>query len=165
MLRVRRDALHQRLCSEMREPARPTREVLQAYHFSDAMVTRFFHPFLSGVFLETALTTPCWIFELVWGAFCRGATALPRNGMGAIAQQLVALLPPGTIRLNQAVQHIQGSSVVLESGEQLRGDVLIVATDDATACPLAWGTRSKHSARDSMTLYFDAPAAPQRDRG
>ncbi|MDH5349054.1 MAG: FAD-dependent oxidoreductase, partial [Nitrospira sp.] len=131
MLRVRRDALHQRLCSEMRDPARPTHEVLQAYQFSDAMLTRFFHPFLSAVFLETALTTPCWIFELVWGAFCRGATALPRDGMGAIAQQLAAPLPPGTIRLHQAVQHIQGSSVVLESGEQIAGDMLVIATDDA----------------------------------
>jgi len=162
MLRVRRDALHQRLCSEMRDAARPTHEVLQAYHFSDAMMTRFFHPFLSGVFLESALATPCWIFELVWGAFCRGATALPRDGMGAIAQHLAAPLSPGTIRLNQAVQHIQGSSVVLESGEQLTADVLVVATDDATAARLRGEQISSTSARGSMTLYFDAPAPPHR---
>ena len=162
MLHVRQDALHQRLCSKMSDLARPTHEVLQAYHFSDAMVTRFFHPFLSGVFLETALTTPCWIFELVWGAFCRGATALPRDGMGAIAQQLAAPLPPGTIRLNQAVQHIQGASVRLESGEQLTGDVLVVATDDATAARLRGERIPRALARGSVTLYFDAPAAPQR---
>lgn len=162
LLQVRRDALHQRPCSEMNDPARPIHEVLQTYQFSDAMMTRFFHPFLSGVFLETGLTTPCWIFELVWGAFCRGATALPRDGMGAIAQQLAAPLPPGTIRLNQAVQQIQGSSVVLESGEQLTGDVLVVATDDATAARLRGEQGGSTSARDSMTLYFDAPAAPQR---
>jgi len=100
LLRVRRDALHQRPCSEMSDPARPTHEVLHAYQFSDAMMTRFFHPFLSGVFLETGLTTPCWIFELVWGAFCRGETALPRDGIGAIAQQLAAPLPSESIRLN-----------------------------------------------------------------
>ena len=162
MWRVRRDALHQRLCSQMRDPARPIHEVLQAYHFSDAMVTRFFRPFLSGVFLERELTTPCWIFELVWGAFCRGATALPRDGMGAIAQQLAAPLPPETIRLNHAVQHIQGSSVELESGEQLTGDVLVIATDNATAARLRGEHVANHSARGSMTLYFDAPAAPQR---
>jgi phytoene dehydrogenase-like protein len=162
MLRVRQDALHQRLCSKMSDLARPTREVLHAYHFSDAMVTRFFRPFLSGVFLERELTTPCWIFELVWGAFCRGATALPRDGMGAIAQQLAAPLPPGAIRLNQTVQDIQGSSVRLESGEQLTGDVLVVATDDATAARLRGEQGTSPSARSSMTLYFDAPAPPQR---
>jgi len=162
LLRVRRDALHQRPCSEMSDPARPTHEVLHAYQFSDAMMTRFFHPFLSGVFLETGLTTPCWIFELVWGAFCRGETALPRDGIGAIAQQLAAPLPSESIRLNHAVQHIQGSSLVLESGEQLNGDVLVVATDYATAARLRGEQGTSTSARGSMTLYFDAPAAPQR---
>lgn len=162
MLRVRRNALQQSLSSDVRDPARPTRDVLQAYGFSDTMVTHFFRPFLSGVFLETELRTPCWIFELVWGAFCRGATALPRDGMGAIAQQLAAPLPPETIRLNQAVQHIQGSSVVLESGEQLTGDVLVVATDEATAARLRGEHGANTSARGSRTLYFDAPTAPQR---
>ena len=162
MWRMRQDALHHHLCSKMRDPARPTDEVLRAYQFSNAMVMHFFRPFLSGVFLDTELRTPCWIFEHVWGAFCRGATALPRDGMGAIAQQLAAPLPLGTIRLNEAVQYIQGSSVVLESGEQVTGDVLVVATDDATAARLCGGDVATGSARGSVTLYFDAPAAPQR---
>lgn len=161
LLRLRRDALHHRLCAKVRNPARSIHEVLQAYHFSDALVTGFFRPFLSGVFLETELTTPGWIFALVWGAFCRGAVALPRDGMGAIAQQLAAPLAPGTIRLNQSVQHIQGSRVVLESGEQLTGDVLVIATDDATAARLRGERAPSSLARSSITLYFDAPAVPQ----
>lgn len=162
MLRLRRDTLRQHLCAVTKDPTRPTREVLQAYEFSDALVMHFFRPFLSGVFLETELSTPCWIFELVWAAFCRGVTALPRDGMGAIAQQLAATLPPGTIRVNHAVRQIQGASVVLESGESLRADVLVVATDDATAARLRGEHRSSAPARGSVTLYFDAPAAPQR---
>ncbi len=162
MLRMRRDALQQRLCAVMKDSRRPTRDVLQAYDFSDAMVKHFFRPFLSGVFLEAELSTPCWIFELVWAAFCRGATAVPRDGMGAIAQQLAAPLPPGTIRLNQAVRHIQASRVMLETGEQLTGDVLVIATDDVTASRLRGEHVPRASARGSMTLYFDAPVAPQR---
>ncbi|MGC4099544.1 MAG: NAD(P)/FAD-dependent oxidoreductase [Nitrospira sp.] len=162
MWRLRRDTLQSHLCSAMRDPGRPTHEVLEAYEFSDAIVMRFFQPFLSGVFLETALTTPCWIFELVWAAFCRGATALPRNGMGAIAQQLAATLPPGTIRLNQTVQQIHGASVILESGERLTGEILVVATDDATASRLRGEHVPRTTARDSVTLYFDAAVAPHR---
>jgi phytoene dehydrogenase-like protein len=162
MLRLRRDTLQQRLCSRMKDPTRTTLDVLQAYDFSDAMVMYFFRPFLSGVFLETELKTPCWSFELVWGAFCRGVTAVPRDGMGAIAQQLAATLPPGTICLNHAVQQIQGSRVVLESGEVRTADVLVVATDDATAARLRGEQISSAPARGSVTLYFDAPAAPQR---
>ena len=162
MLRMRRDTLQQHLCAVMKDPTRPTRDVLRDYEFSDAMVMHFFRPFLSGVFLEAELSTPCWIFELVWAAFCRGVTALPRDGMGAIAQQLAATLPPGTIRVNHAVQQIQGSSVVLESGDSLRADVLVMATDDATAARLRGEHRSSAPARGSVTLYFDAPTAPQR---
>lgn len=162
MLRMRRDALQQRLCSAVRDPAQPTRDVLQTYDFSDAMVRHFFRPFLSGVFLESELNTPCWIFEVVWAAFCRGVTALPRDGMGAIAQQLTATLPPEAIRLKQAVQRIQGSNVVLESGESLTADVLVVATDDATAARLRGEDKPITPARGSVTLYFDASAAPQR---
>lgn len=162
MLRMRRDALQQRLCAVMKDSRRSTHDMLKAYGFSDAMLTRFFRPFLSGVFLETELRTPCWIFELVWAAFCRGATAVPRDGMGAIAQQLAAPLPPGTIRLNQAVRQIQASRVMLETGEQLTGDVLVIATDDVTASRLRGEHVPRASARGSMTLYFDAPVAPQR---
>lgn len=158
MLRVRRDTF----CSKMRDSPQSTHDMLKAYGFSDAMLTRFFRPFLSGVFLETELRTPCWIFELVWAAFCRGATAVPRDGMGAIAQQLAAPLPPGTIRLNQVVRHIQASRVMLETGEQLTGDVLVIATDDVTASRLRGEHVPRASARGSMTLYFDAPVAPQR---
>lgn len=161
MLRMRQNALRQHLCSVMKDPARPTRDVLQAYDFSEAMVMHFFRPFLGGVFLETELSTPCWIFELVWGAFCRGATAVPKDGMGAIAQHLASSLPPGTIRLNHAVQRIQGSHVLLESGERLATDVVVVATDDATASRLRGEHITGATARGSLTLYFDAPVAPQ----
>jgi len=82
--------------------------------------------------------------------------------MGAIAQQLAATLPPGTIRLNHAVRQVQGTSVVLESGESLRADVVVLATDDETAARLRGEHRSSTPARGSVTLYFDAPAAPQR---
>ena len=162
MWRVRRDALHHHLCSKMRDPGRSTGEVLRAYHFSDAMMARFFYPFLSSVFLDPALTTPCWIFELVWGAFCRGATALPRHGMSAIAQHLADPLPAGSIKLKQAVQRIQGSTLVLESGEQLTGDVIVIATDDVTAARLRGEHATNSAARGSTTLYFDAPVAPHR---
>ncbi|MBK9306781.1 MAG: FAD-dependent oxidoreductase [Nitrospira sp.] len=161
MWRMRRDALHHHLCSKMGDPGRPTDDVLRAYHFSDAMMARFFYPFLSSVFLEPALTTPCWIFELVWGAFCRGATALPRDGMSAIAQHLADPLPAGSVKLKQAVQRIQGSKLVLESGEQLTGEVVVIATDDVTAARLRGEHTTNSAARGSTTLYFDAPAAPQ----
>lgn len=62
MLGLRRDALEHRLCAKVGGPFRSTLDVLQAYGFSNMMQARFFHPFLRGVFLEQALSTPGWIF-------------------------------------------------------------------------------------------------------
>lgn len=162
-LRLWRDALRQRLCALEGGSACPTGEVLRAYGFSDAMVTRFFKPFLGGVFLEPTLSTPCWIFQHVWAAFSRGAVALPNNGMGAITQQLTASLPEGTVRLNQPVKTIEGSTVLLQSGERLEGTAVVIATDSVTARRLR-GERSRTGTeRASTTLYFDAPTQPRRE--
>lgn len=161
VFRLRQSALQHRVCSVAGGSARPTSEALRSYGFSEMMLTRFFHPFLSGVFLETALATPCWVFEHVWAAFSRGVTALPRKGIGAIAQQLAAALPPGTIRLNERVRQIDRANVLLESGETLSGDVLVIATDDEAASQLRGEGVSGKEARVSTTLYFDAPAPPQ----
>lgn len=158
---LRQRTLQHRLCSAAGGSARPTREILTSFGFSEEMLERFFRPFLSGVFLETALATPCWVFEHVWAAFSRGMTAVPRKGMGAIAQQLAATLPPGTIRLNQPVRQIERANVLLEFGEPLVGDAVVIATDDQTASQLRGERVVPREARVSTTLYFDAPVSPK----
>lgn len=77
-----RDTLQQ--LSASAQVSRSTTEVLQGYGFSDGILASFFYPFLGGVLLESTLATPGWVFEHIWGAFSRGAVALPRDGMGAI---------------------------------------------------------------------------------
>lgn len=162
VLRLRRDALRRRLCGQAGGGERTTLEALQAYGFSSAMQQRFFQPFLSGVFLDEALSTPCRLFELVWAAFSCGDIALPQQGMGAIASQLAATLPAESIRLSATVSHVDGSTVVLASGERLAADALVLATDDATAAALRGESRPAAPGRDAICLYFDAPAPPMR---
>ena len=162
VLRLRRDALQRRLCGQAGGGERTMLEVLQTYGFSPAMQQRFFQPFLSGVFLDETLSTPCRLFEWVWAAFSRGDIALPQQGMGAIASQLAATLPTESIRLNAAVSHLDGAAVVLASGERLAADALVLATDDATAARLRGESRPAAPGRDAICLYFDAPAPPVR---
>ncbi len=162
-LRLRRDVLRQRLCALAGGAAHPSSEVLRDYGFSDAMVTRFFKPFLGGVFLEPTLSTPCWIFQHVWAAFSRGDVALPNDGMGTIAQQLAASLPEGTVRLNQPVKAIESSTVLLHSGERLEGAAAVIATNSDTALRLRGEPSREGTGRVSTTLYFDAPTPPRRE--
>lgn len=162
ILRLRWDALHQRVCAPTGGASRRTQQVLQEYGFSPAMLTRFFQPFLGGVFLDEALQAPCWLFEFVWAAFSRGTIALPEQGMGAIAVQLAAALPAGSIRLSATVDHVEGNRVTLESGERLVGDAVVLATDYAAAAKLRGAAPIAMSARHASTLYFDAAMSPVR---
>lgn len=160
VLRLRRDALQQRLCARAGDPDCQIKIVLERYGFSELIQERFFRPFLGGIFLDDTLSTPCWILEAVWAAFSRGPIGLPGKGMGAIARQLAAALPHGAIRLGAAVRRIEGRRVVLECGERLEGDAVVIATDYETAAALQGEPAPSVSGREAMSVYFGAAAPP-----
>jgi phytoene dehydrogenase-like protein len=160
VLRLTRVALRHELCPM--DGSWSTLDLLRRHGFSEVMLDRFFRPFLGGVFLDDALSTPCWIFEQVWAAFARGSIALPRDGMAAVAAQLAGGLPVGTIRAHRTVERIDGTCVVLASGEWLASEAVVVATDHATAGRLLGDRRPHAHGRESITVYFDAPVPPIR---
>ena len=59
VLRLRRDALQQRLCARAGGPDCQIKTVLEKYGFSELIRERFFRPFLGGIFLDDTLSTPC----------------------------------------------------------------------------------------------------------
>ncbi|MBA5871495.1 MAG: NAD(P)-binding protein [Nitrospira sp. CR2.1] len=162
VLKLRKDALGRQLAMRAGGGAQTTLEALQAYGFSPAMQDRFFRPFLGGVFLDQSLSTPCGVFEQVWAAFSCGAIALPQDGMGAIARQLAEEIPKASIRLRAPVARLDGGRVVLASGERLDSDAVVLATDYATAGALRDEPVPTDPGRRSLSLYFDAAAAPVR---
>lgn len=162
ILRLRGDALNRRLCAQAGGGGRTTMEALHSYKFSPAMRDRFLRPFLGGVFLDQSLSIPCRHFEFVWAAFSRGAIALPRRGMGAVAAQLASWLPAGSIRLRAPVACLEGTQVILASGERLSANAVVLATEYAAAATLRGEPPSGAPGRQSTTLYFDAATAPVR---
>ncbi len=82
----------------------------------------------------------------MWAAFSRGAIALPQMGMGVIADQLAASLPVESIRLRTPVAQLDGTQVVLASGERLSAEALVLATDYATAATLGESRFRRHRA-------------------
>lgn len=159
LLRLTSDARERVLCRNVGGPLTSTQEALSSYGFSNSMIQRFLRPFLSGVFLEESLATPSWIFEQVWAAFSDGAVALPHEGMGAIPRQLADGLSTGSLRLNAKVAEINGTTVTLADGEQLSGEVIVLATDWTTAAALQ-GAAVPASGRTAVTIYYSAPQPP-----
>jgi hypothetical protein len=81
--------------------------------------------------------------------------------MGEIPRQLASRLPSGAIRLGAPVGRVGPGIVTLGSGEQLRGDAVVVATDATTAAGLVPAAGTGGPAWRSVTcLYFAASRSP-----
>ena len=97
---------------------------MQKEGFSDTIINRFFKPFLGGIFFDKELNVTSRLFEFVMRMLASGENSLPANGIGAIAEQLAAALPAGSIKTGQhsvANFCIHGSS---RTSLSVRGDVL-----------------------------------------
>jgi phytoene dehydrogenase-like protein len=127
--------------------------------FSDAIIERFFRPFLAGVFFDPTLSVSSRAFEFCFRAFAAGDTAVPAAGMGAIPAQLAAALPAAIVRTKARVTALSEGGVTLESGERVPAKAVVVATDGASTARLL-GDEPVPGTRSTTCLYFAAEAPP-----
>jgi phytoene dehydrogenase-like protein len=142
------------------DPSMSTLEALRAEGFSEPMITRFFRPFLGGVFLENRLDTTVRKLEFVMRNFARGDTAIPALGMAEIPRQLASPLPASALRLGAQVAAIGETGIRLESGEVLSSKAIVIASE-ANGLERLLGRGDPPSPSNGVTcLYFTAPSAP-----
>lgn len=141
-----------------RQPERATVELLRHEGISEQMIDQFFRPFFGGVFFDRDLQTSSRMFAFCFRMFAAGDTALPAAGMGAIAEQLAARLPAGTIRLHASVSRVEPGKVALSTGEEVRGRAVVVATEAPRAASLL-GIHVP-APRAVTCMYFAAARAP-----
>jgi phytoene dehydrogenase-like protein len=142
-----------------RHSATDTLSYLRDYGFSEKMIDLFYRPFFGGVFLENSLSTSSNFFRFVFKTFFAGEATLPGEGIGAIADQLQALLPPGTVQTGTPVARVQGTTVVLRNGQSLRADSVVLATDARAADELL-GVAEPRAFNRTTCTYFAAGRSP-----
>ena len=117
------------------EPSMTTIDFLKKYGFSDTIIENFFAPFFRGIFLENDLHTSSRMFKFVFKMFSIGNAAVPENGMQEIPKQLFAKLKTTKLRINTAVRSIESDGILLENGEKLPADKVIVACPPERVLP------------------------------
>lgn len=153
--------VNQGACEELfRRSETTTLEALRTAGFTDALIKQFFRPFFGGVFLEHELRTSSRMFEFTFRMFSSGDAVLPAEGMGAIARQLAARLPPDAVRLNSPVASIETGALMLNSGERLSADAVVVATEQDVAARLLGQTTAPPQFRGVACMYFAAEESP-----
>ncbi|GLC46739.1 hypothetical protein PLESTB_001358300 [Pleodorina starrii] len=150
----------------MARPETTIAERLKAEGFTTAIIRRFFRPFLGGIFFDRQLTTSSRLFEFVMRMLATGSNCLPAGGIGAVAEQMAAKLPPGAVTLGARVDSVRGKEVTLADGSKItarRGVVVAVEGPEASRIlgPALQSSPSKpQPGVGTCCLYFRAPKPP-----
>lgn len=134
-------------------PEKSTLVYLQDFGFSEKIISNFFRPFFAGIFLEPDLTTSSRMFEFVFKMFGEGFATIPKNGIGAISDQLASKLSRTTFRFNTEVEQIEPNEITLTNGEKIAHSGVIVSSE---ASALVRNLRGQHVQwKSCKNLYFE----------
>jgi phytoene dehydrogenase-like protein len=139
-----------------------TLEKLRESGFSERIIASFFRPFLGGVFLDPQLETSSRMFEFVFKMFSEGDVAVPERGMQAIPESMAAALDADAVRLNTRVERVAKGGCHLTTGEEIRANAVVVATDGTDGAQWLRGLPELRW-RSTACFYFDAAEPPFED--
>lgn len=131
---------------------------LKKFGFSERIISQFFNPFMTGIFLENKLSTSSRMFEFVFKMFGEGDAAIPAKGMGMIPLQLAKGLSPNEIVFNEFVNLIEGNQVKTRSGSVYEAKYILIATEQIHLP--APHQRLKTKYHSVINMYFTAEKKP-----
>jgi len=131
-----------------------TMDYLREFGFSNRIITNFFQPFFSGIFLEKKLETSSRLFQFIFKMFSEGYAAIPEKGMQAIPDQLFSQLRKTEIHFNTRVEGIGNRTISTAKGD-FDFDAVIIATDPSNI--LTKYKRSEKDFQSTVNLYFSIP--------
>ncbi|MDG1227778.1 MAG: FAD-dependent oxidoreductase [Polaribacter sp.] len=130
-----------------------TLQYLIDFGFSKEIISEFFRPFFSGIFLEPELETSSRMFEFVYKMFGEGYATLPKGGIEAIPKQLKSNLKHDKFKFNTKVKSVEDGKIILDDGNELESDFTIIATESSK---LVGNLKKKETKWKSCdTLYFE----------
>jgi protoporphyrinogen oxidase len=137
-----------------------TLEYLRNAGFGEKIISDFFAPFMSGIYLEQNLDTSARMFEFVFKMLSEADTAIPAKGMGMISSQLASNLSVEELILNERVISIDDNEVQSASGNVYEASRILIATT-ADCIPVPF--QSRLVKKKSVTcMYFSADKAPYK---
>jgi protoporphyrinogen oxidase len=135
------------------KPEKSTYNYLVDFGFSEEMISKFFKPFFSGIFLEDKLATSSRMFEFVYKMFGEGSAVLPKSGIEAIPQQLKNNLKQTTFMFNTKVRAVADNKITLTDDTELESHYTIIATEASGLLKENQLQQTKWKSCD--TLYFE----------
>jgi len=151
-------------------PDASIREWLREWGFSEQYISNFIAPFYGGITLDRSLSTSKRVFEYTFKALSDGDSAVPADGMGAIAQQLAAAAADAgaTIQTNEAVTELKQKrrhAVVVTDTDRRAVDAVVVATGARQAARLTDCAAIPTESVGCVTQHYWLPGVNTLDTG
>uniref|UniRef100_UPI003F6CA097 FAD-dependent oxidoreductase n=1 Tax=Polaribacter sp. TaxID=1920175 RepID=UPI003F6CA097 len=142
-----------KIAAIFKEDEKTTLQYLQDFGFSNDIMTKFFKPFFSGIFLENQLETSSRMFEFVYKMFGEGKAVLPKGGIQEISNQLKDKLKNTSFVFNQNVKEVLDSKIILGDESEIKTHITIIATE---ASALISNLKNQETSWKSChTFYFE----------
>ena len=160
VLKLNKDLKNKSIEEIFNTPESSTLVYLRKRGFSQAMITDFFKPFFSGIFLETALSTSSRMFEFVYKMFGEGMATVPKAGIEAIPKQLSSQLKNTTFMFNTSVASVEDNTITLTNGTALKSDYTIIATEASQFIANLRGQETPW--KSCVNLYYEVEAVGKK---
>jgi len=120
-------------------------------------------PLFAGITLDPSLSERFAFADFTWGAMSHGSMVVPREGIGAVPNQLAQRLEKTKVILNAVVSEVTASKVTVND-EQHVFDQVVLAVPQHVASSLLPSLLGEHEPveRCTSTVVFRAPRPPFR---
>ena len=141
VLKLRREVKRTPLAEIFSGDDTSTLEYLRDFGFSERFVDNFARPFYGGIFLDRSLETSAAMFRFTFKMLSEGEIVVPAEGIGAITEQIVRLLPVNDVRYLARVVEVltdgtRAYGVRTDEGAVVEADAVVVAADPPTTARL-----------------------------
>jgi hypothetical protein len=159
MLRWRLKSKKKDIEYAMDHPTQSIDKGFELMRFSPSFRDSFLHPLFTGITLDNERRERTSFASFTWSAMSHGSMTMPKYGIQAVPQQLVSHLKEDTIRYNSNVASVSSSGVLLDSGETIDADLVVVAVPQHIAN--TWLENPQQIVRkQTATFVFEAEQSP-----
>ncbi|MBN8711149.1 MAG: FAD-dependent oxidoreductase [Verrucomicrobia bacterium] len=146
-----------------------TWDFLKKRGISAQAVRRFFQPFFGGVFLDDTLSAPASLFLFYLKKFSSGRAFVPAGGIGALPEQMASRLPPGALRLDSPVVHLdirdrRTANIMLSGNRIIHATQVVIATDEPATRRLLQDATPSREHTSTRVVYFSSRKSLYPDR-
>ncbi len=144
----------------VKEKDSSTFDYLSSNGFSKKLIDSFFRPMIAANIFDYNLQSSSRFSKIYLKSLFQDQVALPKDGIGKIAELIADTLEPDTISYKLKVKKVTAFGVELTNGDILDANCVVVATNAIDANAMVAGNIIPAECTHVSTLYFSTDKAP-----